>query len=62
MNKRVLLIVAVALFLFYTFWMGRYTISPVHTSEAVGAYKLDKFTGKVTLLIGNSEVPVSFQE
>jgi hypothetical protein len=42
--------------------MGRYTIFTASTSEAIGAYKLDKFTGKVTFLIGATEVPVSLNE
>jgi len=38
--------------------MSRYSIYPVH-GEFNKAYKLDRFTGKVTLLIGHRESNVT---
>jgi hypothetical protein len=52
MNTRLLLLIVVILFLSCVLWMGRYSIFP--TNSMVGAYKLNRFTGEVTLLYGGT--------
>lgn len=47
-----LIIVLCFLFLLFVLWMSRYTIFP---TSREWVYKLDRFTGKVTILIFNME-------
>jgi len=49
---------ACLLFVLVALWMARYTIFPVAGTR--GAYKLDRFRGEVTILIGDSEYDVTY--
>jgi len=53
-------LIMLALLLACVLWMGRYGITPVIGSgHSIGyAYRLDRFTGEVTVLAGPLEKPV----